>query len=174
MKYSEIKRKLKKAGCYPKREGANNNQGLNFNPCKNRYIMKVEVIIQKGDNRYEAVINPDKDYNFSFSLFGEGTTVDETIANFLVCRDEMKTLFEDENRVFPNNLEFVYKYDLASFLSAYSKIISLAGLERLTGVAQGQLSHYLNGHRNPTRKTIEKIERNLHNFANELSQVHFI
>ncbi len=136
--------------------------------------MKIEVIIQKGDNRYEAVINPDKDYGLSFGLFGEGTTVAETIEDFLISKDEMRELYEDEGRDFPNNLEFIYKYDLASFLASYSKVLSLAGLERLTGVAQGQLSHYLNGHRNPTRKTVEKIEKNLHNFAQELSQVQFI
>ncbi len=136
--------------------------------------MKVEVIIQKSEKRYEAVINPDRDYGLSFSLFGEGATVEETIEDFLISETEMKEMYEEDGREFPDDLEFVYKYDVASFLAAYSKVLSLAGLERLTGVAQGQLSHYLNGHRNPTRKTVEKIERNLHSFAKELSQVHFI
>lgn len=135
--------------------------------------MKVEVIIQKGDNRYEAVINPDKDYDLNFGLFGEGETVQDCIDDFLISQSEMQELFADEGKEFPQ-LEFSYKYDVSSFLNYYSKILTLAGLERLTGVAQGQLSHYLNGYRNPSRKTIEKIETNLHKFGTELNQVQFV
>lgn len=135
--------------------------------------MKIEVVIQKGEQRYEAVINPDKDYDLNFGLFGEGETVQECIDDFLISQSEMQELFADEGKEFPQ-LEFSYKYDVSSFLNYYSKILTLAGLERLTGVAQGQLSHYLNGYRNPSRKTIEKIERNLHKFGTELNQVQFV
>ena len=47
-------------------------------------------------------------------------------------------------------------------------------MERLTGVNQGQLSHYVTGRRNPSKQTIEKIEKKLHEFGQELSQVEFI
>ncbi len=136
--------------------------------------MELEVIIQKGDNRYELVINPDKDYPLNFGLFGEGSTVKEAKEDFYISIDEMKELFKDEKKDFPKNLEFTFKYDVASFLEYYSKILTLAGLERLTGVAQGQLSHYLNGHRTPSKRTIEKIEKKLHAFGTELNQVEFI
>ncbi len=53
-------------------------------------------------------------------------------------------------------------------------ILSLAGLHRLTGINQGQLSHYVTGHRKPSPKTILKIENSLHNFAKEISQIHFV
>ncbi len=136
--------------------------------------MKVEAIIQKGEKRYEIVINPDKDYNLDFGLFGEGASVKEAIGDFYTCLEDIRELFQDEGKEFPADLEFDFKYDLASFLEQYSKILTLAGLERLTGVAQGQLSHYLNGHRNPSKRTIEKIEQKLHEFGSELNQVHFI
>ena len=63
--------------------------------------------------------------------------------------------------------------DNASFLEYYSKIISLAGLERLTGVNQGQLSHYLTGKRKPSAKTTQKIQRHLHAFGKELQHLEF-
>jgi transcriptional regulator with XRE-family HTH domain len=53
-------------------------------------------------------------------------------------------------------------------------VLSLAGLGRLTGVAQGQLSHYVTGRRKPSQKTVEKIERSLHEFAAELGRVQLI
>ncbi|MFV0564945.1 MAG: helix-turn-helix domain-containing protein [Flavobacteriaceae bacterium] len=136
--------------------------------------MKIDAIIQKDANRYEIVIDPDKNYNLTFSLFGEGTTVTEAIEDFYISQSEIKELYHDQGKTFPENLEFNFKYDLPSFLEYYSKILTLAGLERLTGVAQGQLSHYLNGHRKPSKRTVEKIERHLHSFGEELNQVQFI
>jgi len=50
----------------------------------------------------------------------------------------------------------------------------LAGLGRLTGIAQGQLSHYVTGRRKPSQKTVQKIEKSLHKFAGELSQVQLV
>jgi len=136
--------------------------------------MELEVIIQKGENRYELVINPDKDYPMDFGLFGEGTTVKEAIEDFYISLEEVKDIYKDEKKDFPANLTFDFKYDMASFLAYYSNVLSLAGLERLTGVAQGQLSHYLNGHRKPSKHTIKKIEEKLHTFGKELHQVQFV
>ena len=59
----------------------------------------------------------------------------------------------------------------ASFLQFYTKYFSLTGLSHLTGINKGQLSHYLNGQRNPSKKTIEKIDNSLQLFAKQISQV---
>ncbi len=69
--------------------------------------------------------------------------------------------------------KFEFVYDVASFLNYYSKILTIAGLERVSGVNQGQLSHYVTGHRKPGKKPVEKIEQNLHRFADELKEVEF-
>jgi len=50
----------------------------------------------------------------------------------------------------------------------------LAGLERLTGVNQGQLSHYFTGRRKPSQQTIDKIQIALNNFGKELQQLHLV
>ena len=63
---------------------------------------------------------------------------------------------------------------MASFLELYSNRFTLAGLQAITGINQKQLSHYLNGVKKPRMSTIEKIEKNIHDFANELSKVHFV
>ena len=135
--------------------------------------MKLEIIIQKAE-RYELVINPEKEYAINFGLFGEGATVKEAIEDFYISLEEVKEIYKDEKKDFPTNLTFDFKYDVASFLEYYSKVLSLAGLERLTGVAQGQLSHYLNGRRKPSKHTIKKIEKKLHAFGTELNQVQFV
>ena len=135
--------------------------------------MKTIVIIERGeDGTYDAYL--ENTGNLNFGLLGQGKTVQEAIDDFIKSKDEIKAYYAEENKPFPADLEFEYKYDLASFLSYYSKILSLAGLQRLTGVNQGQLSHYVTGHRKPSPKTAEKIEKSLHKFANEISKVHFI
>lgn len=135
--------------------------------------MKVVVLIEKGlDGTYDAHFGEDTD--LSLGLLGQGNTVQEAIDDFYAGKDEMKALYQDLGKSFPEDLEFEFKYDLPSFLRYYSKILSLAGLERLTGVNQGQLSHYISGYRKPGRKTTEKIEKALHQFGKEISQVEFV
>ncbi len=70
--------------------------------------------------------------------------------------------------------QFNFVYDTASFLAYYSKFLSLSGLQRITGVNQGQLSHYVTWHRKPSPKAVKKIEESLHNFAKEIAQVRFL
>lgn len=135
--------------------------------------MKANVTISRGKNgRYQA--NMDFYENLSFGLFGEGGTVDEIIEDFHVCVTDMKALFDDEGKDFPDNLEFEFVYDVPSFLEYYSEKLSLAGLGRVTGINRKQLSHYLTGHRQPSPKTVKKIEETLQVFGKELSQVNFV
>ncbi len=110
------------------------------------------------------------DNNLSFNAIGEGETAKDAHDDFLAVVDAFRVDFPEEVA----ELQFVFSYDLASFLAYYSGKLTLAGLSRITGVAQGQLSHYITGHRNPSARTVEKINRSLHAFATELSQVHFV
>lgn len=140
---------------------------------KTNQIHKVEVTIEKGnDNTYTAYISGEN--SLPFGILGDGNSVNDAIEDFKISFEEMKDYYAKVGKEFPKNVEFTFKYDLASFLSYYSKILSLAGLEKLTGVNQGQLSHYVTGRRRPSKKTVDKIERKLHNFAAEISQVEFV
>lgn len=131
--------------------------------------MKVNVFIELGkDGTYGAYIadnNP-----LPFGVIGEGNTVEEAKQDFLNVFNEYKEDGEDV----PSDVIFEFNYDIASFLSYYSKKLSLAGLQRITGVAQGQLSHYVTGRRRPSPKTIEKIQKALQEFGKELSHVNFV
>ena len=69
---------------------------------------------------------------------------------------------------------FSFVYDIPSFLKQYAFAFSLAGLGRITGINERQLSHYINGVRKPSVNTVVKIENKLKAFASEISQVQFI
>ena len=133
--------------------------------------MKVKVIIERGnDGSYGAYIGSN---NVSFGIIGDGETVQDAKNDFLNSYEEMKDYYAENNKNF-TECEFQFQFDIASFLDYYGSILSLAGMERLTGVNQGQLSHYVTGHRKPSKKTIEKIETKLHEFGKELNQVEFV
>jgi hypothetical protein len=134
---------------------------------------EIEVTVEKGDDKtYTAYISGDNP--LPFGLLGDGNNVQEAIDDFKESFNQMRAFYEKSKLEFPENVEFNFKYDMASFLSYYSKILSLSGLEKLTGVNQGQLSHYVTGRRKPSKKTVQKIEEELHNFAEEISQIEFV
>ena len=131
---------------------------------------KINVVIERGiDGSFSAYIADD---NCEFGCIGEGKSVEETKADFMKAVGEMQEVYAEEGSKFPD-VEFYFIYDMASFLNYYAYAFSLAGLARITGVNQGQLSHYVTGRRRPSKSTVEKIEQSLHDFANEIGQVKF-
>lgn len=67
--------------------------------------------------------------------------------------------------------EIEWRFDAQSFLEYYKDYISLAGLEKVTGINQKQLSNYLNHRSLPRKKQKERINEGLHRFAKELLSV---
>lgn len=131
---------------------------------------KINVVIERGiDGSFSAYIADD---NCEFGCIGEGKSVEETKADFMKAVGEMQEVYAEEGSKFPD-VEFDFIYDMASFLNYYAYAFSLAGLARITGVNQGQLSHYVTGRRRPSKSTVEKIEQSLHDFVNEIGQVKF-
>ena len=67
--------------------------------------------------------------------------------------------------------EFEWKFDVPSFLEYYGGYLSLAGLERMTGINQKQLSNYLHHRAVPRRKQADRIINGLHHFAREILSI---
>jgi|SRR5690606_32017284 len=131
---------------------------------------KVKAFIERSsDGTYAVYVDLD-DKTLNYGINGVGETVKEAIEDFKICYEEMKSIHKEMDKEFVE-AEFEMVYDTASFLEYYSKILTLAGLERLTGVNQGQLSHYVTGHRKPSKKTAEKIQTKLHAFGEELTHL---
>lgn len=133
--------------------------------------MKATAIIERGkDGTYGIYV---ADNTLPFGVIGDGKTVAEAKADFQNSLEEMKAYYASEGKAFPE-IEFEYIYDTASFLQQYAYAFTLAGLERITGINQRQLSHYINGVRKPRTSTIQKIERRLRSFGNEIAAVRFV
>jgi hypothetical protein len=134
---------------------------------------KVKAFIERGkDGAYGVYVDLD-DNTLDYGVIGEGHTVDEAIADFMHCYNDMKASFEKDCQQF-REAEFEFHYDTASFLASWSHVLTLAGLSRLTGVNQGLLSHYINGRKKPAKRTVMKIQDAIHEFGKQLSQVNFV
>ena len=134
-------------------------------------MRKVRAIIERAaDGNYSVYMDAD---DMSYLVTGTGKTADEAVNCFKAGYEDMKKYYAEKGKEF-EEVEFDYQYDMASFLSYYSKVLSLAGLSRLTGVNQGQLSHYMTGRRSPSKVTKEKMQKSIHAFAEDLCQVNFI
>jgi predicted RNase H-like HicB family nuclease len=133
----------------------------------------IKAFIERGNNGTYSVYVDLEDNTLNYGIHGDGNTVQEAIEDFKAGYLEMKESYEKDNMPFVE-AKFEYLYDTASFLNYYTNYFSIAGLSRMTGIHQGQLSHYVTGHRNPSRRTIEKIDTSIHQFAQKLSQVAFV
>lgn len=132
---------------------------------------KVTAVIERAsEGTYSIYMDAD---DMNYLVTGTGKSVEEAIAMFKGGYDDMMKYYAAEGKAF-EEIDFDYKYDMASFLSYYSKILSLAGMSRLTGINPQQLSHYLTGRRNPSPKTVEKIQAAIQQFGKDLSTVHFV
>ena len=110
--------------------------------------MNITALIERGrDGKYSIYIGTP---SYPYGIIGTGPTV---------------TFVE---------AEISFKYDVPSFLQEYAAAFTLAGLERITGVNQKQLGHYISGYRHPSPKTTRKIESGIRAFCQQLSAVEFI
>ncbi len=133
--------------------------------------MKAKVFIARGsDGTYDATMEYSK--AIPFGLLGQGKTVKEAVDDFYNSFEEAKQMLVDEGKECPE-IEFEFYNDVPSFLQQYAFILTLAGLEKVTGVSQAILSHYISGYRHPSLKTVKKIEDGIKRLSQDLSSVKF-
>lgn len=135
-------------------------------------MKKVKAFIERSDNGNYSVYVDLKEATLNYGIHGTGRTANEAVEDFKSAYEAMKAFYKKKKKAFVE-AEFEYRYDVSSFLSYYKNILTLSGLERLTGINQRQLSHYAMGHRKPSLKTTQKIEKKLHEFGKELHQLSF-
>lgn len=129
----------------------------------------VRVFIEKAEWGFSAYM---EDSGPDYGCIGEGKTVEETIDDFNKSYAGIRDYYAKHNKVF-EEIHYEFYYDTASFLEEFCKAFSLAGLERITGVSQAQLGHFLHGRRKPSAKTVAKIQAGVERFAHELTAVRF-
>ena len=134
-------------------------------------MRKVTAVIETGSDHTISIYSHGAD-DLSYGVIGTGNTIAEAKEDFFSAYQEVKECFLERGEEF-EDAEFEFRYDIPSFLQEFAFAFTLAGLERITGINQKQLGHYVSGYRKPSAKTIRKMEDGIHTFSEMLSAVRF-
>ena len=106
-------------------------------------------------------------------IFAEGESIEEVKSDTFKAIEEIKRNLPVERwpEQIKGDFEIEWKFDVPSFLDYYSNFISLAGMEKMTGINQKQLSNYLNHRAVPRQKQADRIITGIHRFAHELLSI---
>lgn len=133
--------------------------------------MKNEVIVRIGKthNNYAAIVEGLDGFVCTAETFDELKKEVQEGIDFHI--EGLKEDGDPVPSVFEQPYTLLYKWSVESLLYYYKGVLSLSGLEKITGIRQTQLGHYAAGRSVPRRKQMEKIEESLHHFAEELKEI---
>lgn len=124
------------------------------------------------------VVEKSKDHFGAYSencdgIYAAGNSVKEVKEDTLEAIELIKKNLPKDRwpKALKGDFEIEWKFDIQSFLEFYSQYMSLAGMERATGINQKQLSNYLNKRSVPRKKQAERIITGIHNLASELLSI---
>jgi len=132
-------------------------------------MKKIEAKIERSaDGTYSV-------YCLQEKFSGMGNTAEEAKKDMIEQMQFFKKTAQEIGFSYPdfldNEFEVVFKFDPDSLLEYYAGILSLAGLEKVTGIHQKQLWSYLHRKSKPRKSQIEKIEKGLHALGSELMSI---
>jgi hypothetical protein len=121
-------------------------------------MKKIEFVIERSQDMY-CVYSQTVEGGY-----GCGLTVQEAKNEAL----KGLTLYYAENGMTLEEYEPVWVFDVESLLHYYKGIFTLAAMERITGINQRQLGHYIAGIKKPRKPQRQKIISGLHSVGAEL------
>ena len=131
--------------------------------------MVTTALIERGKDGTFGIFTPD----INHTIIGDGTTVEEAKADFENSVKEMILSYTETNREIPDelkNIQFVYKYDIASMFNYYDWI-NVSKFAKKAGINPSLMRQYRVGDTYISEKQINKIENTLHSLGNELSTI---
>ena len=129
--------------------------------------MKTRAIIETGPGGGFSIYLPDVEHHL---FFGTGDSVQEAKDDLLTAYQELLEYFEEEGKPVPEevrNLEFVYKYDIASFFNEF-KWINISALAKVLGMNKSLLYQYKKGNTYISHQQMKRIEKGVHELGKKL------
>lgn len=109
-------------------------------------------------------------------IYAAGNSIEECKKDVYKAIELIKTNLSEDRwpSVLKGEYEIEWHYDVETLLQTYGLLLSLSGLEKITGIHQKQLWSYMHGKSKPRRQQIEKIEKGIKRFGKELAQISLI
>jgi hypothetical protein len=133
---------------------------------------KVPVIIERAsDGGYGCYMDEPDELGFDFGLSGYGDSAEAAKSDFLVAHEEIKQMYEEEGRDFPD-LEFVYRYDLQSFFNYFS-FLNVSKVAEMAGINASLMRQYSSGVAKAGEKQYDKVKRVVAQISREMASATF-
>jgi predicted RNase H-like HicB family nuclease len=131
-------------------------------------MKKILIIVERGDDGFYSVYSPNTEFTV---LNGQGATVEDAIADMKQALQETIESYNESDEELPaeisGNIEFEYKYDVASLFNHFDEI-NLSSFARKIGLNESLLRKYKNGLAFASEKQCRKIEAGLHRLGQSL------
>jgi predicted RNase H-like HicB family nuclease len=127
------------------------------------------ALIEKGNDGTFGIFTPD----INSTIIGEGNSVAEAKADFENSVREIIQFYKEDGIELPEELkdiQFVYKYDIASMFDYYNWI-NVSKFAEKAGINSSLMRQYKSRKMYISENQIEKIENTLHQLGNELAAI---
>lgn len=134
--------------------------------------MKTTALIEKGKDGTFGIFTPE----IKSTIIGEGNTVAEAKADFLNSANELLNYHKETGSQVPEeliNIEFEFKYDIASLFNYYS-FINVSQFAKAAGINPSLMRQYKTGHQYISENQVMKIEIALHKIAREFAEIKLV
>jgi len=131
--------------------------------------MITTALIEKGKDGTFGIFTPD----INSTIIGEGKTVEEAKADFENSLKEIIQFYKEDKKELPDELkdiQFVYKYDIASMFDYYNWI-NVSQFAKKAGINASLMRQYRAGKTYISENQISKIENTLHHLGSELTAI---
>ncbi|MDR0732740.1 MAG: type II toxin-antitoxin system HicB family antitoxin [Dysgonamonadaceae bacterium] len=131
--------------------------------------MVTTALIERGKDGTFGIFTPD----INSTIIGEGNTVEEAKSDFENSVKEIIQFYQEDGIELPDELkdiQFVYKYDIASMFDYY-KWINVSQFAKVAGINPSLMRQYRMGKTYISENQISKIESTLHQLGNELAAI---
>jgi predicted RNase H-like HicB family nuclease len=131
--------------------------------------MVTTALIERGKDGTFGIFTPD----INSTIIGEGNTVEEAKADFENSLREIIESYREYGDELPDELkdiQFVYKYDIASVFDYYNWI-NVSQFAKVAGINPSLMRQYRMGKTYISENQVSKIETTLHQLGNELAAI---
>ncbi len=131
--------------------------------------MKTLALIEKGKDGTFGIYTP----NIYHTIIGDGETVSDAKADFENSVNETIASYHEQGEYLPHelqNIEFEYKYDIASLFNYYSWI-NVSKIAHAIGINASLMRQYKGGDTYISEEQIRKIENGLRTLGKEMAKV---
>ena len=129
-------------------------------------------MIEKGKDGSFGIYTPDLQH----TIIGTGKTVAESKADFENSVNEILASYKEAGENVPaelQNIEFEYKYDIASLFNFY-KFINVTKFAEEAGINPSLMRQYKTGDQYISEHQLLKVEEALHKIARELAGIKLV